>query len=158
MVTGDSVEWFSKMGDSVKYVMKMQRPRYVKSHLPFDLLPQQIHQKKPKVLKRFTIYNTIVNDRDMLYKEAKIYDKYIRNKLRRYCELFQIIYVARNPKDTCVSFYHYCRKFHNIVGSFEEFADLFLDDNSMYRIYICVYICLYICYYKNLSVIIIYYY
>ncbi|XP_033205932.1 sulfotransferase 2 [Bombus vancouverensis nearcticus] len=88
MVTGDSVEWFSKMGDSVKYVMKMQRPRYVKSHLPFDLLPQQIHQKKPKV-----------------------------------------IYVARNPKDTCVSFYHYCKKFHNIVGSFEEFADLFLDDS-----------------------------
>lgn len=72
MVTGDSVEWFSKMGDSVKYVMKMQRPRYVKSHLPFDLLPQQIHRKKPKVLKHFTIYYTIINDRDMLYKGAKI--------------------------------------------------------------------------------------
>ncbi|XP_034178892.1 sulfotransferase 2 [Osmia lignaria lignaria] len=89
MVSGDYVEWFAKLGDSVENVKKMPRTRYLKSHLPLDLLPQQIHEKKPK-----------------------------------------IIYVARNPKDTCVSFYHYCRKFHNMKGSFEEFAELFLDDST----------------------------
>ncbi|CAL7938171.1 unnamed protein product [Xylocopa violacea] len=89
MVTGDYVEWFAKLGDSVENVIKMPRIRYIKSHLPLELLPQQIHQKKPK-----------------------------------------IVYIARNPKDTCVSFYHYCRTFHNITGSFEEFAELFLEDHA----------------------------
>lgn len=45
--------------------------------------------------------------------------------------MFQIIYVTRNPKDTCVSFYHYCKKFHNMMGSFEDFAELFLEDSGM---------------------------
>lgn len=45
--------------------------------------------------------------------------------------MFQIIYVTRNPKDTCVSFYHYCKKFHNMTGSFEDFAELFLEDSGM---------------------------
>lgn len=49
MVTGDYAEWFAKLGDSVENVIKMPRTRYVKSHLPLELLPQQIHQKKPKV-------------------------------------------------------------------------------------------------------------
>ncbi|XP_043265449.1 luciferin sulfotransferase [Colletes gigas] len=88
IVSGNYVEWFAKLGDSVENVAKMPRTRYVKSHLPLDLLPQQIHQKKPKV-----------------------------------------IYVARNPKDTCVSFYHFCRMFHNSKGSFEDFAELFLEDS-----------------------------
>ncbi|XP_026674212.1 sulfotransferase family cytosolic 1B member 1 [Ceratina calcarata] len=89
MVTGEYVEWFAKLGDSVENVKNMPRTRYIKSHLPLELLPQQIHEKKPK-----------------------------------------LIYVARNPKDTCVSFYHYCRNFHSITGSFEEFAELFLEDNA----------------------------
>jgi len=39
----------------------------------------------------------------------------------------KIIYTARNPKDLCVSFYHYCKLMHNLQGSFEAFVDLFLD-------------------------------
>ncbi|XP_076295565.1 sulfotransferase 2 [Lasioglossum baleicum] len=89
MVSGDYAEWFAKLGDSVKNVENMPRARYIKSHLPADLLPQQIHEKKPKV-----------------------------------------IYVSRNPKDTCVSFYHYCKTFHNINCSFEDFAELFLEGNT----------------------------
>jgi len=39
------------------------------------------------------------------------------------------IYVARNPKDVCVSLYHHCRGFKafNYDGPFEEFAALFLQ-------------------------------
>ncbi|XP_078051833.1 sulfotransferase 2, partial [Augochlora pura] len=89
MVSGNYVEYFAKLGDSVTNVENMPRPRYIKSHLPYDLLPRQINEKKPK-----------------------------------------IIYVSRNPKDTCVSFYHYCRTFHNATGSFEDFAELFLNGNQ----------------------------
>ncbi|XP_014486777.1 PREDICTED: sulfotransferase family cytosolic 1B member 1-like [Dinoponera quadriceps] len=78
----------TKLGDPLEYVAKMPRPRYIKTHLPWALLPQELSEKKPK-----------------------------------------IIYGARNPKDTCVSFYHYCRTFHNMQGSFDEFAELMLRDN-----------------------------
>ena len=49
MVAGHSDPWFQNLGDSVENVEKTARPRYVKSHLPWSLLPDEIHVKKPKV-------------------------------------------------------------------------------------------------------------
>ena len=40
----------------------------------------------------------------------------------------KIIYVVRNPRDTCVSLYHHWKLLHTYTGSFEDFADLFLND------------------------------
>ncbi|XP_032665688.1 luciferin sulfotransferase-like [Odontomachus brunneus] len=79
----------AKLGDDpFEYVINKSRPRYIKTHLPWTLLPKELSEKKPK-----------------------------------------IIYVTRNPKDTCVSYYHYCKTFHNMQGSFDEFAELMLQDN-----------------------------
>ncbi|XP_048505631.1 luciferin sulfotransferase-like [Athalia rosae] len=86
LVSGEYVDWFSKLGNSVENVERTPSPRYVKSHLPWDLLPSQLKIKKPK-----------------------------------------IIYVTRNPKDACVSFYYYCKLLHGLKGTFEEFAELFLQ-------------------------------
>jgi hypothetical protein len=38
----------------------------------------------------------------------------------------QVVYITRNPKDMCVSYYHYCTLVHNMKGSFEDFCELFL--------------------------------
>lgn len=57
MVTGNYVEWFKKLGDSVELVENKPSPRYIKSHLPWDLLPKQIHEKKPKVIYIFFLLN-----------------------------------------------------------------------------------------------------
>ncbi|KAK7575716.1 hypothetical protein V9T40_012002 [Parthenolecanium corni] len=38
----------------------------------------------------------------------------------------KIIYVARNPKDCCVSYYHLCRLLYYFNGTFEDFCELFL--------------------------------
>ncbi|OXU22108.1 hypothetical protein TSAR_000660 [Trichomalopsis sarcophagae] len=89
MVNGSFVEWFAKLGESVETVEKLPSPRYIKTHLPLDLLPRQLLEKKPKM-----------------------------------------IYIARNPKDMCVSFYHYCRLFHDLSCSFEEFAELMVADDA----------------------------
>lgn len=97
MVSGNYVESFARLGDSIANVENIPRPRYVKTHLGWDLLPTQIHQKKPK-----------------------------------------LIYVARNPKDTCVSFYHYCRLTHNIDGTFDEYASLFLEDHGKTKMKKCI--------------------
>ncbi|KAF2891770.1 hypothetical protein ILUMI_14403 [Ignelater luminosus] len=40
---------------------------------------------------------------------------------------FQIIYVTRNPKDTCVSYYHHCRFIEGFKGEFNDFCDLFIE-------------------------------
>ncbi|CAL1686316.1 unnamed protein product [Lasius platythorax] len=89
MIDSKYNELFTKLGDSVENITKMPRPRYIKSHLPWDLLPRQLREKKPKIM-----------------------------------------YVARDPKDTCVSYYHYCKVFHGLRGSFDDFAELMLQDST----------------------------
>jgi len=54
MINGKYDEWFKALGDSVENVAKMPRPRYIKTHLPWDLLPRQLHEKKPKVMMQRT--------------------------------------------------------------------------------------------------------
>ena len=63
-------------------------PRFVKSHMPFSMLP-------PKLL-----------------------------------DTCKVVYVARNPKDALVSYYHHHKliKMMDFDGTFEEFFDLFLED------------------------------
>ncbi|PNF21435.1 Sulfotransferase family cytosolic 1B member 1 [Cryptotermes secundus] len=75
------------VSDSVTYINEMKSPRYIKTHLPWELLPKQIREgtKKPK-----------------------------------------IIYVARNAKDTCVSYYHHCKILEGYSGSFDNYCKLFL--------------------------------
>ncbi|XP_071445159.1 luciferin sulfotransferase-like [Hetaerina americana] len=82
---------FEFLKDSVKYTVDKESPRYIKTHLPWELLPEQIKTKKAKV-----------------------------------------IYVARNPKDTCVSYYHHSRLIEGYRGSFEDFIELFLQDTVTY--------------------------
>ncbi|GLV32781.1 Sulfotransferase 2 [Carabus blaptoides fortunei] len=76
------------MTDSVGFTQNLKDPRYIKTHLPWSLLPIQLrnNEKKPK-----------------------------------------IIYVARNPKDTCVSYYYHCRLIEGYSGNFEDFSKLFLS-------------------------------
>ncbi|XP_049956268.1 luciferin sulfotransferase-like isoform X1 [Schistocerca serialis cubense] len=76
--------------NSVKYIDEMPSPRFIKTHIPWELLPRQIQDGsvKPKV-----------------------------------------IYVARNAKDTCVSYYHHCKLLEGYKGSFDDFCKLFLGNS-----------------------------
>ena len=40
----------------------------------------------------------------------------------------KLIYVTRNPRDACVSFYNHWKLLEAYTGSFEDFAELFLND------------------------------
>ncbi|XP_046383782.1 luciferin sulfotransferase-like isoform X2 [Ischnura elegans] len=80
--------------DSVKYTSDLPSPRFIKTHLPLNLLPDQVKSKKPK-----------------------------------------IVCVARNPKDTCVSYYHHCILLEGYKGTLSEFVTLFLEDTVAYGPY-----------------------
>jgi len=76
---------------SMEIVHHMQSTRYIKTHLPHNLLPKQIQtcEKSPK-----------------------------------------IIYVARNPKDVCVSLYHHKVLTENYEKTVDDFVEEFVDDVS----------------------------
>lgn len=46
-------DWKNELGDSVSLVEQLPSPRFIKTHLPLELLPTQIHTVKPKVRKKF---------------------------------------------------------------------------------------------------------
>ncbi|KAF5302066.1 hypothetical protein FQR65_LT08616 [Abscondita terminalis] len=84
--------------NSLEFVTRMKDPRCIKTHLKWELLPNEIldKTKKPK-----------------------------------------IIYMARNPKDVCLSSYYYFRYMINSINcTLEEYVDFFLkghifaDDRS----------------------------
>ncbi|KAL7730395.1 hypothetical protein ACLKA6_016627 [Drosophila palustris] len=86
----DHHQWVAEsFGNTVELVRNLPRPRYARSHLSWQLLPQQFESVKPK-----------------------------------------IVYTARNPKDLCVSYYHYCKLLHGINGDFEQFVELFLGGHT----------------------------
>lgn len=46
----------------------------------------------------------------------------------------QIIYVARNAKDTCLSYFHHSRLLEGYNGSFDDFCKLFISDSRKYTL------------------------
>ncbi|CAL4064691.1 unnamed protein product, partial [Meganyctiphanes norvegica] len=45
----------------------------------------------------------------------------------------KVVYVARNPFDVCLSYYHFSRllKYYNYSGTFEQFAQRFIEGNLL---------------------------
>jgi hypothetical protein len=48
----------------------------------------------------------------------------------------KIIYIARNPKDVCVSFYHHRVLIEGYLGTVDDFVDEFVKDLCKYFIFI----------------------
>lgn len=76
---------------SVKRAASLPSPRFIKSHLPIELLPRAIWTVRPKV-----------------------------------------IYTARNPKDTAVSFFHHYRNMHGYRSDMDSFIQAFLADEIIF--------------------------
>ncbi|KAF2902890.1 hypothetical protein ILUMI_03295 [Ignelater luminosus] len=81
---------------SIEFARQVPRPRFIKTHLPFSLLPQQIQNgtRTPK-----------------------------------------LVWVIRNPKDTCVSYYHHGTLLMTWRVCLENFAKVFMADKSHYGSY-----------------------
>ncbi|XP_037038671.1 sulfotransferase family cytosolic 1B member 1-like [Bradysia coprophila] len=80
-----AVTAFADRENPFDFINELQRPRFIKSHLPICFLPKQLWQVKPK-----------------------------------------IVYVAREPKDAAISFYHHYYNMYKYCGTKNEFLDSFL--------------------------------
>ena len=92
-ITALSEEMADTIPNSFVEVENMSTPRVIKTHLSFEMLPNQCTDKK-------------------------------------------LIYVARNPRDVCVSFYNHCRILGAYTDTFENFAEVFLNDVCVYSPFI----------------------
>ncbi|XP_015191806.1 PREDICTED: sulfotransferase 1C4-like [Polistes dominula] len=98
ILTGDYDDFLtSQTGEKIErlnpeFSNKLPSPRFIKTHMPFELLP------------------------NLLDSECKI------------------VYVARNPKDVVVSWYHFLQIIKGLEyqGSFEEFCEYFMKDLTNY--------------------------
>jgi len=79
----------------LQVVQHAPRPRTIKSHLSFDLLPEDITTKA------------------------------------------KVVYTIRDPRDTCISFYHHCQMFmyEDFRGTLDEFVNIFLKDANWHASY-----------------------
>ncbi|XP_044729638.1 luciferin sulfotransferase-like [Chrysoperla carnea] len=81
--------------DSFAYCDHLKSPRFIKTHLPYCLLPDEIHTKKPKM-----------------------------------------IYIARNPRDICASYFNNAKLFEFFSGDLNDIVKLFVNDKLMFAPYV----------------------
>ena len=92
------------MNDPIGYAGKLSSPRVLKTHLPIDCLP---HGKATSKLTTFSQGHRFIPAPGAL-------------------ERCRIVYVARNPKDVCVSFFKMMSEpGGGFIRDFPEFVDLF---------------------------------
>ena len=100
----------SKLG-ALKHLAAMTSPRVIKSHLPLYLLP-------PSLV-------------DTCKVSLSLEERPIADDSFGVCRC-QVVYVARNPKDVIVSFFHHHRLFylHEYTGDIDKFAEYFMNDEG----------------------------
>ena len=103
--------------DPIGFAKDMKSPRVIKSHMPLEFLPPKLLDTCKGVLERkkclFALYY------------------YIHT-------IFSVVYVCRNVKDVCVSYFHHSKlmgPIYGLEGSFDEYADLFLKGELGYGNY-----------------------
>lgn len=102
-------EWSPSLAEQhLEFIEHLKPPRIIKTHLPFDLLPPAL------------VDTCKVLGQDWAEVQIKL------------CMNFQVVYIARNPKDVIVSYYYHHKliKFHNFTGDMETFAQRFMQDKG----------------------------
>ncbi|GFX40249.1 sulfotransferase 1E1 [Trichonephila clavipes] len=122
----------------LKSIQKMEGQRLIKTHLPYSLLPEDIHKKNVKFQlsdleckisfeKRLTTTGMAAVSAEVLPFGGKFF-------LNPIFACYLIFYIMRNPKDVVVSYYHFVRMMtvSDYSGNFENFFQEFLSDKVPY--------------------------
>ena len=102
------------IANSLQYAKDMKSPRVIKTHMPFEFLPDKL-------------LDTCKGVKDKMNGHISWYDFVLM--------FVSFVYVCRNPKDCCVSYYHHEKMGEGsfgLSGSMEQFSDLFLKGELGY--------------------------
>lgn len=109
---------------SFVFLQELTSPRLIKSHLPYRFLPTAMHNGEAKVspLRLDTAYPVAMTLRCMNMQSMSPWNPVMVH--------FQVIYMARNPKDLVVSYYQFHRSLRTMSyrGTFQEFSRRFMND------------------------------
>ena len=106
-------------------VERLTSPRIIKTHLSWQMLPAML-KSNPKSKVSLTISDNI------LLACSWFNNNFLGKWFPLISNIFQIIYVTRNPKDACVSFHNHWKILEGYQGSFTDFADSFVNDVAGY--------------------------
>ncbi|KAH1009132.1 luciferin sulfotransferase [Dendroctonus ponderosae] len=122
-----SVVLFEHVGSITTETSKVPLPQYIKVDLPLSQLPSSMDELKVKLDLLFTD--------SVRFVEQLPSPRCIKSHLsidllpeQIWSVKPKIIYVMRNPKDLCVSYYFHCQLVHKFDVDFETFCELLLDD------------------------------
>lgn len=105
-------DMLEKFIPGIEYIENLKSPRVIKTHLPLYLL------------------------HPMLLDTCKVLKAPYYIELNVIMLVNQVVYVARNPKDVIVSYYHHHKliPMMNFTGNMDEFAEYFMKDLSKFAL------------------------
>ena len=105
------------LSDAMNYAKGMGDPRVIKTHLPMAMLNPDIFENSKGKWHR------------ALSKMSFAIFSLTSSRI-------SVVYVCRNPKDTCASYFHHCQDpSYGQLDDFEKFADCFKKGTLLYGDY-----------------------
>ncbi|XP_015111028.1 sulfotransferase 1 family member D1 [Diachasma alloeum] len=93
------------------------------------LIPKELSESDPEITRSIELCDNLPSPR---FIKTHLPFHFLPRALREGKTTAKIVYVRRNVKDNCISYYHHSRLMEGYGGDFNAFCQLFLADKLLY--------------------------